>query len=42
MKKIIQNFGTDLDWVESFAKNFGGEINSSSKDAEKWRISFHK
>ena len=32
MRRIVQNFGTDLDWVESFAENFGGVINGNFID----------
>lgn len=29
MKRIVQHYGADLDWVESFAENFEGEVNGS-------------
>ncbi|WP_281633136.1 helix-turn-helix domain-containing protein [Flavobacterium luteolum] len=30
MKKIIQHFGGDLEWVDSYAKQFGGKVSGNS------------
>ncbi|KAF2325785.1 helix-turn-helix domain-containing protein [Flavobacterium daemonense] len=30
MKKVIQHFGADLDWVDSYAKQFGGKVTGNS------------